>query len=121
MNGRPMRSVQRQRAAANVPVGALLWIGAGVARAEVVDLQWQDGAKLQRVIDDQGNVLLYSHSPAREQKGRAIDAAKAAGFEAVLIKLQAGLGKPRGTKDLGKIMQRISRAQQRWSRAATKM
>ena len=39
--------------------------------------------KIQRVLDDQGHALLYCHSPAREQKDRAIDAAKAAGFEAV--------------------------------------
>ena len=47
--------------------------------------------KIQRVLDAQGHALLYCHSPAREQKDRAIDAAKMAGFEAVLVKLQAGL------------------------------
>ena len=88
------------------------------ALATEVHTAGQTTVKLQRVIDDQGNVLLYCHSPAREQKDRAIDAAKAAGFEAVLTKLQAGLSKPRGTKDLGKIMERIGRAKQRWSRAA---
>ena len=88
------------------------------ALATEVQTAGQTTVKLQRVIDDQGNVLLYCHSPAREQKDRAIDAAKAAGFEAVLTKLQAGLSKPRGTKDLGKIMERIGRAKQRWSRAA---
>jgi hypothetical protein len=74
--------------------------------------------KLQRVIDAQGHVLLYCHSPAREQKDRAIDVAKATGFEAVLLKLQEGLIKPRGTKDLAKIMERIGRAKQRFARAA---
>ena len=88
------------------------------ALATEVHTAGQTTVKLQRVIDDQGNVLLYCHSPAREQKDRAIDAAKAAGFESVLTKLQAGLSKPRGTKDLGKIMERIGRAKQRWSRAA---
>ena len=88
------------------------------ALATEVQTAGQTTVKLQRVIDDQGNVLLYCHSPAREQKDRAIDAAKAARFEAVLTKLQAGLSKPRGTKDLGKIMERIGRAKQRWSRAA---
>ena len=56
--------------------------------------------KIQRVIDAQGHALLYCHSPALEQKDRAIDAAKTAGFEAVLLKLQAGLSKPRGTNDV---------------------
>jgi transposase len=74
--------------------------------------------KIQRVIDAQGHALLYCHSPAREQKDRAIDAAKATGFEAVLLKLQASLSKPRGTKDLAKIMERLGRAKQRYSRAA---
>jgi transposase len=74
--------------------------------------------KIQRVLDELGHALLYCHSPAREQKDRAIDAAKAAGFEAVLSKLQAGLSKPRGTKDVAKIMERLGRAKQRFSRAA---
>lgn len=74
--------------------------------------------KIQRVLDAQGHALLYCHSPAREQKDRAIDAAKAAGFEAVLLKLVAGLSKPRGTKDVAKIMERLGRAKQRFSRAA---
>ncbi|MEY2875685.1 MAG: hypothetical protein RLZZ373_3056 [Pseudomonadota bacterium] len=74
--------------------------------------------KIQRVLDAQGHALLYCHSPAREQKDRAIDATKAAGFETVLLKLQAGLSKPRGTKDVAKIMERLGRAKQRYSRAA---
>ena len=74
--------------------------------------------KIQRVIDEQGHALLYCHSPAREQKDRAIDDTKAAGFEAVLVKLQAGLTKPRGAKDVATIMQRLGRAKQRYARAA---
>ena len=74
--------------------------------------------RMQRVLDAQGHALLYCHSPAREQKDRAIDSAKAAGFEAVLGKLQAGLSKPRGTRDVAKIMERLGRAKQRFSRAA---
>jgi len=74
--------------------------------------------KIQRVLDAQGHALLYCHSPAREQKDRAIDDTKAAGFEAVLAKLQPSLSKPRGTKDVAKIMERLGRAKQRFSRAA---
>ena len=74
--------------------------------------------KIQRVLDAQGHALLYCHSPAREQKDRAIDAAKAAGFEAVLLKLVAGLSKPRGTRDVARIMERLGRAKQRFARAA---
>jgi hypothetical protein len=77
--------------------------------------------KLQRVLDAQGHVLLYCHSPAREEKDRAIDTAKASGLEAALTKLQASLSKPRGktgTPDLATIMQRLGRVKQRFARAA---
>jgi transposase len=88
------------------------------ALATEVQSAGQATIKIERVLDEQGHALLYCHSPAREQKDRAIDAAKTAGFEAVLLKLQAGLSKPRGTKDLAKIMERLGRAKQRYSRAA---
>lgn len=74
--------------------------------------------KLQRVLDAQGHVLLYCHSPTREEKDRAIDTAKASGLEAALAKLQASLAKPRGTQDVATIMQRLGRAKQRFARAA---
>jgi hypothetical protein len=79
--------------------------------------------KLQRVQsgDDKGEVLLYCHSPAREEKDRAIDTAKASGLEAALAKLQASLTKPKGktsTQDVATFMQRLGRAKQRFARAA---
>ena len=88
------------------------------ALATEVQSAGQVTIKIQRVLDAQGHALLYCHSPAREQKDRAIDAAKATGFEAVLVKLQTGLSKPRGTKDVAKIMERLGRAKQRYARAA---
>ena len=74
--------------------------------------------KLQRVDGAPGEALLYCHSPAREEKDRAIDTAKASALEAALTKLQAGLAKPRGTQDVATIMQRLGRAKQRFARAA---
>ena len=81
--------------------------------------------KLQRVPvqGDEGEVLLYCHSPAREEKDRAIDTAKATGLEAALSRLQAGLTKPKGkgktsTQDVSTFMQRLGRAKQRFARAA---
>ena len=77
--------------------------------------------RLQRVIDAQGHVLLYCHSPAREQKDRAIDTAKASGLEAALARLQASLSKPKsrkGSQDAATIMQRLGRLRQRYARAA---
>ena len=88
------------------------------ALATEVQSAGQVAIKIQRVLDAQGHALLYCHSPAREQKDRAIDSAKAAGFEAVCSKLVAGLSKPRGTKDVAKIMERLGRAKQRFARAA---
>ena len=38
----------RQRVAASVLVGAALWIGAGIAQAEVIDLHWQEGRRFER-------------------------------------------------------------------------
>ena len=79
--------------------------------------------KLQRVTSqsDKGEVLLYCHSPAREEKDRAIDTAKATGLEAALGKLQASLTKPKGKaspQDVATFMQRLGRAKQRFARAA---
>ena len=74
--------------------------------------------KLQRVPGAHGEVLLYCHSPGREEKDRAIDTAKASGFEAALTKLQASLSKPRGIQDVATVMQRLGRAKQRFARAA---
>src|SRR5665647_2810487 len=76
--------------------------------------------KIHRVVQDaaSGEVQLYCHSPAREQKDRAIDDAKSAGFEKLLQKLVDGLGKPAGTKTIDKIMEKVGRAKQRYARAA---
>ena len=88
------------------------------ALATEVQSAGQVTIKIQRVLDEQGHALLYCYWPAREQKDRAIDETKAAGFEAVLLKLAAGLSKPRGTRDVAKIMERLGRAKQRFARAA---
>lgn len=75
--------------------------------------------KLHRVLDaDKGEAHLYCHSPAREQKDRAINDAKGNRFEAVLQKLADGLAKPAGAKTTGKVMEKIGRARQRYARAA---
>ncbi len=75
--------------------------------------------KLHRVLDaDNGEAHLYCHSPAREQKDRAIDDAKSSRFEAALQKLADGLAKPAGAKAADKVMEKIGRARQRYARAA---
>ena len=67
---------------------------------------------------DSGEVLLYCYSPARAEKDKAIDTKKAERFEAELQKIAAGLAKQRGTKDAGKIRERIGRLKERYARAA---
>ena len=75
--------------------------------------------KIHRVEDaDKGEARLYCHSPAREQKDRAIDDAKSARFEASLEKIAAALGRPGGAKTMGEVMQKIGRTKQRYARAA---
>ena len=75
--------------------------------------------KIYRVQDaDSDEVQLYCHSPAREQKDRAIDEAKSAGFEALLQKLVDGLGKSAGAKTMEKVMEKVGRAKQRYARGA---
>jgi hypothetical protein len=37
-------------AAAGVLVGAMLWLGTGIARADVIELQWQDGGRFARSL-----------------------------------------------------------------------
>ena len=75
--------------------------------------------KIHRVLDAQnGEAHLYCHSPAREQKDRAIDDTKSNRFEAALQKLAEGLRKPSATNAIGKVKERIGRARQRYARAA---
>lgn len=74
---------------------------------------------VQRVQEPgSGEVLLYCHSPARAEKDKAIDTKKAERFEAELQKIAAGLAKQRGTKDAGKLRERIGRLKERYARAA---
>jgi hypothetical protein len=44
------RVALRRRAAAGVFAGAALWLGAGTAGAEVIDLQWKDGGHFERSL-----------------------------------------------------------------------
>jgi len=85
-----------------------------------IKLQRVQGDSAQGQGADKGEVLLYCHSPAREEKDRAIDAAKATGLEAALTKLQASLATPKGktnTQDVATFMQRLGRVKQRFARA----
>ncbi len=74
---------------------------------------------IQRVVDKAtGEILLHCHSSAREAKEKAIQDQFSRRFEEALDKLNAGLSKKGCTKLYHKILQRIGRLQQKYSRAA---
>jgi len=74
----------------------------------------EDTIKIQRVISEDGQeVRLYCYSPARAKKELAITNRFATRFEAELAKLAAGLTKPRGTKRVDKISERIGRLKEK--------
>ena len=50
MNRSAMAGALRQRARASLLAGAALCLGAGALRAEVIDLQWQDGNRFERSL-----------------------------------------------------------------------
>ena len=75
--------------------------------------------KIQRVMNaDKTEAHLYCHSPDRELKERAMDDAKSRAFIAALQKIIDALAKPGIGKSVAKVMERIGRAKQRYSRAA---
>lgn len=70
--------------------------------------------RMQRVVsEDGGEVRLYCLSEGRAAKETAITGRFTAGFEAGLAKLAAGLAKPRGTKALAAVQQRIGRLKEK--------
>jgi transposase len=88
-------------------------------QATEVPTAGQMAAHVQRVQEPgSGEVLLYCHSPARAEKDKAIDDKMAQRFEAELQKIAAGLAKRGGTKDAGKLRERIGRLKERYARAA---
>jgi len=50
MKRQGMRGALRPVAAASLLAGTALWIGVGLARAEVIDLQWQQGGRFEREL-----------------------------------------------------------------------
>ncbi len=73
----------------------------------------------QRVINpDTGEVELYCHSSQREQKERGIQQLFTRRFEAALQKLSDGLHKKGTVKRYDKVLERIGRLRQQYSRAA---
>lgn len=75
--------------------------------------------KVQKTINEQtGEVELYCHSTRREQKERAIQERFSARFEEGLRKLEAGLNKRGCLKKYDKVIERIGRLKQKYSKAS---
>jgi transposase len=75
--------------------------------------------KAQKVINEQtGEVELYCHSTRREAKDKAIQDRFATRLEEELTKLDAGLYKKGCVKKYDKVLERIGRLRQKYSKAA---
>jgi transposase len=75
--------------------------------------------KVQRVIDsDNDEVLLYCHSSKREKKEQAINDRFTTNFEEALTHLESGLHKKRHIKKYDKVLEKIGRLKQQYSKAA---
>jgi len=73
--------------------------------------------RAQRVVDeDTGEVRLYCHSTGREAKERGIEQRFSTRLEADLQYLAEGLNLPRRVKNYDKVLTRIGRLRQRYSR-----
>ena len=75
--------------------------------------------KAQKVIDPENNeVLLYCHSSKREKKEQAINDRFTIRFEEALANLESGLHKKRCLKKYDKVLEKIGRLKQQYSKAA---
>ena len=75
--------------------------------------------KAQKVLDAENNeILLYCHSSKREKKEQAINDRFTANFEEALTNLESGLHKKRCLNKYDKVLEKIGRLKQQYSKAA---
>lgn len=75
--------------------------------------------RAQKVIDSNtGETLLYCHSTRKEKKEAAINSLANGRFNEAMTKLEQGLNKKRCVKKYDKVLERIGRIKQRFSKAA---
>ncbi len=88
--------------------------------AQALTVKERPGQKVrvQRVVTETGEVELYCHSQAREQKEQAIQDRFSERFESTLQSLHEGLSKKGTTKRYDKVLERIGRLKEKYSRAA---
>ena len=76
------------------------------------------GLRIYQRQDEQGETRLYCESERRKQKENAIVERAGERLEKELGKLHAGLAKPRNTKRLEKVWQRIGRLREKYPKAS---
>jgi transposase len=75
--------------------------------------------KVQKVIDSENDeVLLYCHSTKREKKEQAINDRFTVRFEEAISKLESGLHKKGCLRKYDKVLEKIGRLKQQYSKAA---
>jgi transposase len=75
--------------------------------------------KAQKVVNEEtGEIELYCHSEKREQKERAIQDRFETSFEEAMKKLNEGLHKKGCTKKYDKILEKVGRIKEKYSKAA---
>jgi len=89
------------------------------AQATLVREQGGTRISAQRVLDEStGEVRLYCHSSAREEKERGIAERFSTRLEEALKHLAEGLHRPHRVKDYEQVLVRIGRLRQRYARVA---
>jgi len=89
------------------------------AAAVLIRAEGNTQIRAQRVVDEvTGEVRLYCHSTGREAKERGIEQRFSSRLEADLQYLAEGLVLPRRVKNYDKVLTRIGRLRQRYSRVA---
>ena len=89
-----------------------------VAAAVTVETASGTGLRIYQRQDEQGETRLYCESERRKQKETAIVERAGERLEKALGKLHAGLSKPRSTKRLEKVWQRIGRLREKSPKAS---
>lgn len=74
---------------------------------------------VKRLVEENGEVLLYCHSTGKEEKENAIVTRQVKLFEEALKKLKENLCKPKGTKNYAKINVAIGRIKEKYPKAST--
>lgn len=89
------------------------------AESTIVKQDEECTVKVQKVIDEEtGETLLYCHSSQREKKERAIGNRFTTRFEEALQHLHDGLSIKRRVKRYDKVIEKIGRLKQKFSKAA---